>query len=78
MIISKRRVTCIKKLLTMLLTLALLLGCASSAFAGEAVRAVFADTTGGKVQGYRYDGIDNYLGIQYGTAERFQAPEPYS
>ena len=44
----------------------------------EPVKAVFVETTGGKVQGYRYDGIDNFLGIQYGTAERFQAPQAYS
>lgn len=75
---KERKETIMKRLMVIVLTLALLMSIGGNAFAGEAVRAVFADTTGGKVQGYRYDGIDNYLGIQYGTAERFQAPEPYS
>lgn len=34
--------------------------------------ACFAETTGGDVMGFRYDGVDHYLGIQYGSAERFQ------
>ena len=34
------------------------------------------ETTAGKVRGYRYDGIYNFMGIPYGTAKRFRAPEP--
>ncbi len=68
-----------KKLLAVFLSAALITGAANLTYAdSEPVTATFVDTTGGKVQGYRYDGVDNYLGIQYGTAERFQAPEAYS
>ena len=67
-----------KKVLAVFLSIVMILALSAAAFAdSEPVRAVFVETTGGKVQGYRYDGIDNYLGIQYGTAERFQAPQPY-
>ena len=40
--------------------------------------ACFAATTGGDVMGYNYNGVEYYLGIQYGTAERFQMPEPFT
>ena len=36
--------------------------------------AVFTQTTGGMVAGYSVDGIDQYYGIPYATAERFMAP----
>ncbi len=32
------------------------------------------ETTGGKVKGYQYDGIDIFKGIPYAKAERFQMP----
>ena len=68
-----------KKLLVAFLSLCLILASVCGAFAdSEPVKATFVETTGGKVQGYRYNGIDNYLGIQYGIAARFQAPEAYS
>ena len=44
----------------------------------EAVAGVFATTTGGDVMGYRYDGVDTYFAIPYGTAERFMPAEPAS
>lgn len=44
--------------------------------ASEAVTGVQATVTGGDVMGYRYDGVDNYFAIPYGTAERFQPAEP--
>ena len=40
--------------------------------------AVFTPTTGGMVCGYSVDGIDQYYGIPYATAERFMAPQPTS
>ena len=40
--------------------------------------AVFTQTTGGQVLGYSVDGIDQYYGIPYATAERFMAPQPTS
>ncbi len=43
----------------------------------EYTDACFATTTGGDVMGYKYDGVEYYLGIQYGTAERFKMPEPF-
>ena len=30
----------------------------------------------GELRGFTYNGVDTYLGIQYGTAERFKNPEP--
>ncbi|MDD6160697.1 MAG: carboxylesterase family protein [Oscillospiraceae bacterium] len=43
-----------------------------------ATGAVFTNTTGGMVCGYSVDGIDQYYGIPYGTAERFMAAKPAS
>ncbi len=40
--------------------------------------AVFTQTTGGMVLGYSVDGIDQYYGIPYATADRFMAPEAAS
>lgn len=40
--------------------------------------AVFTQTTGGMVLGYSVDGIDQYYGIPYATADRFMAPEKTS
>lgn len=40
--------------------------------------AVFTQTTGGMVLGYSVDGIDQYYGIPYATADRFMAPQPTS
>lgn len=58
--------------------LSLLLVFAFSAIAADqAVYATFVQTTGGKVQGYHYDGVDHYFAIQYGVAERFKDPQPY-
>lgn len=34
------------------------------------------ETTAGKVKGYRYDGVNTFLGIQYAEAERFMPPKP--
>ncbi len=68
-----------KKFLALLLSAIMLVSMISIAgAASEPVRATFVDTTGGKVQGYRYDGVDNYFAIQYGTAERFQEAVPYT
>lgn len=33
-------------------------------------------TAAGKVKGYRYDGVNTFLGIQYAEAERFMPPKP--
>ena len=44
----------------------------------EMTEACFASTTGGDVMGYKYDGVEYYLGIQYGTAERFKAAQPFT
>ncbi len=43
-----------------------------------ATSAVFTQTTGGAVMGYSVDGIDQYYGIPYATADRFMAPEAAS
>ncbi len=40
--------------------------------------AVFTQTTGGMVAGYSVDGIDQYYGIPYATADRFMAPQATS
>lgn len=39
-------------------------------------RTAIAETTYGKVAGYRQDGINIFKGIPYAKAERFMAPEP--
>ncbi|MCF0229500.1 MAG: carboxylesterase/lipase family protein, partial [Parasporobacterium sp.] len=44
----------------------------------EPVTAKFVTTTGGEVMGYRYDGVDTFFAIPYGTAERFQPATPAS
>ena len=44
----------------------------------EPVTGVFATVTGGELMGYRYDGVDTYFAIPYGTAERFQPAQPAS
>ncbi len=51
---------------------------AAPAQAADAVTGVFASTTGGDVMGYRYDGVDTFFAIPYGTAERFQPAVPAS
>lgn len=61
-----------------LLLVMLLMAAVVGANAAEPVSATFVDTTGGKVQGYRYDDVDYYFAIQYATAERFKDPVPYS
>ena len=43
-----------------------------------ATGAVFTQTTGGMVLGYSVDGIDQYYGLPYATAERFMAPQTTS
>ena len=48
------------------------------AVASEPVSGVVATVTGGELMGYRYDGVDSYYGIPYGTAERFQPAQPAS
>ena len=72
----------ISKLFAVIMT-AVLVFAASSALAApaqaaDAVTGVFATTTGGDVMGYRYDGVDTYFAIPYGTAERFQVASPAS
>ena len=51
---------------------------AAPAEASEPVTGAFATTTGGDVLGYRYDGVDTYFAIPYGTAQRFMPAEPAS
>jgi len=51
---------------------------APPAKATDAVTGVLVSTTGGDAMGYRYDGVDTYFAIPYGTAERFQPAEPAS
>ena len=43
-----------------------------------ATSAVFTQTVNGMVCGYSVDGVDQYYGIPYATAERFMAPERIS
>lgn len=38
--------------------------------------APIVETTKGKLKGFRYDGVDHFLGIRYAKAKRFQMPEP--
>ena len=33
-------------------------------------------TPKGKLRGFRYDGVDQFYGIRYAKAKRFQMPEP--
>ncbi|MCF0230114.1 MAG: carboxylesterase family protein, partial [Parasporobacterium sp.] len=42
----------------------------------EPVVSTYATVTGGDVMGYRYDGVDTYFAIPYGSAERFQPAVP--
>ena len=35
-----------------------------------------AQTPKGKLRGFRYDGVDHFLGIRYAKAKRFRMPEP--
>lgn len=51
---------------------------AAPAGASEPVVGVPAETTGGEVMGYRYDGVDTFYAIPYGTAQRFMPAEPAS
>ena len=39
-------------------------------------KSALVTATGGKIQGYRYDGLYIFKGIPYATAERFHAPQP--
>lgn len=68
-----------KKQLSLILAMLLAVMTLGTAYASDdPVVATFVETTGGKVQGYRYDEIDYYFAIQYATAERFQDPVPFS
>ena len=51
---------------------------AAPAEASEPVAGVYASVTGGDVMGYRYDDVDTFFAIPYGTAERFMPAEPAS
>ena len=72
-----------KIIISLLLCMAIAISIAAAANLGtvdaakEATSLCFAETTGGKVMGYQYDGVDTYFGIQYGTAKRFEMPQPY-
>ena len=65
-------------LMAAVMILAAVTAFAAPAQASEPVTGVFVSTTGGDVMGYRYDGVDTYFGIHYGTAERFQPATPAS
>lgn len=54
-----------------------LAGSAAQAEVTEATMTTLVDTTDGTIMGYTYDGVGNFLGIPYGTAERFQTATPY-
>ena len=64
--------------MTAVLVLAATAAFAAPAQASEAVTGVYVQTTGGDVMGYRFDGVDTYFAIPYGSAERFQPAVPAS
>lgn len=70
-----------KKLITMLLTLCMVIACFSTvAFAeqGNYTTFEFAQTTGGTIRGYKYNNVYTFLGIPYAQAERFEEPQDTS
>ena len=44
----------------------------------EPTSAEYTKTSSGNKMAYKYDGVENYLGIKYGVAERFQLPSAYA
>ena len=67
----------ISKLFAILLAAVMVMATAITVYAesdtiDDPVTGVFVTTTGGEVMGYRFDGVDTYYDIPYGTAERFQ------
>lgn len=49
---------------------------ASSAISSDPIEIVEVDIAPGKLIGYHYNGVYNFKGIPYATAERFQSPVP--
>lgn len=65
-----------KKMLSLLLALLMVISMVPTAMAEEACTTyVRAQTDAGIIQGYNYDGVNAFLGVQYATAERFQMPQ---
>ena len=60
--------------LFVVLTLVVLM-CGSVALAGTPTFPVVAETTGGKVMGFNYAGVNYFYGIPYASAERFEMPQ---
>lgn len=71
-----------KKVLSILVAIALCLTMAIGAFAEEVdygyTTFEFADTTGGRIRGYRYNGVYTFMGIPYAQAGRFEEPQDTS
>ena len=71
-----------KKVLSLLVAIALCLTMAIGAFAEEVdygyTTFEFADTTGGRIRGYRYNGVYTFMGIPYAQAGRFEEPQDTS
>lgn len=71
-----------KKVLSLLVAIALCLTMAIGAFAEEVdygyTTFEFADTTGGRIRGYRYNGVYTFMGIPYAQADRFEEPQDTS
>lgn len=66
-----------RKLVCLILALALALSTASMALAEERAYTTYTrvQTTAGTLQGYTFDGVNTFLGVQYATAERFMPPQ---
>lgn len=62
------------KLLAAVLVLCVAMGLAASALAAEPTDRALVQVESGWYLGTREDGVYRFLGIQYGTAARFQAP----
>lgn len=71
-----------KKILSLMVAVALCLTMAVGAFAEAAdpgyTTFEFADTTGGRIRGYRYNGVYTFMGIPYAQADRFEEPQDTS
>ncbi|MBQ9031614.1 MAG: carboxylesterase/lipase family protein [Parasporobacterium sp.] len=74
----RKKSSVIAVILTAVLILTSVTALASPAKAAEPVTGVPATVTGGDVMGYRYDGVDTFFAIPYGTAERFQPAQAAS
>lgn len=74
--IMRKRSFIIAVVMTVIMIFAASSAFASTAKAADPVVAVATTVTGGDVMGYRYDGVDTYYAIPYGSAERFQPAQP--